>query len=141
MADHPARGSLLLEGPLWKRPGDARRWVLARCVELNLEPNGVDLPLLVSELVTNACVHGADPIIIRLDLNAARVRVEVEDSVPELPEVQRPDVREPRGRGMLIVESLSHMWGAESTPGGKVVWAEVPIRVDGTSRPQRVGSA
>ncbi len=55
----------------------------------------------------------------------AWARVEVEDSVPERPELKCPDESDPCGRGMLVVESLSHVWGAESLPTGKVVWAEV----------------
>lgn len=141
MTDHNVRDSLLLDGPLWRRPGNARRWVLTRCAEANVVPDGVDLPLLVSELVTNACVHGSDPITIRLDMTSARVRVEVEDGFPVLPEVGRPGIRDTRGRGMLIVESLSHLWGAEGTPAGKMVWAEVPVRTDGSSTQHRVGSA
>jgi anti-sigma regulatory factor (Ser/Thr protein kinase) len=142
MADHYVRDSLLLDGPLWERPGDARRWVIAHCAEANLALNGNDLPLLVSELVTNACVHGADPITIRLDTSPTRVRVEVEDNSPdELPRVRRPTARDTQGRGLLIVESLSHLWGTERTPTGKVVWAEVPVRADGTNAQHRVGSA
>lgn len=142
MSDHHVHDSLLLDGPLWKRPGDARRWVIARCAEANLVLDGNDLPLLVSELVTNACVHGADPITIRLDTNSTRVRVEVEDNSPDdLPEVRRPSGRDTQGRGLLIVESLSHLWGTERTPTGKVVWAVVPVRADGINARYQAGSA
>jgi anti-sigma regulatory factor (Ser/Thr protein kinase) len=89
--------------------------------------------LLVSELVTNACVHGAEPIRVRLDVDQRRVRVEVEDGSPVLPEVQRPDGRSTIGRGLRIVESLSRAWGAERVGAGKVVWAELPIRPGGST--------
>ena len=103
-----------------------------RCAELHLDIDGTDLTLLVSELVTNACVHGAEPICVCLDVDQGRVRVEVEDGSSVMPEVQRSDGRSTVGRGLLIVESLSRAWGAERVGAGKVVWAEVPIRTGGT---------
>jgi anti-sigma regulatory factor (Ser/Thr protein kinase) len=93
----------------------------------------MDLTLLVSELVTNACVHGAESIRVHLDVDQRRLRVEVEDGSPMMPEVQRPDGRSTIGRGLLIVESLSSAWGAERSGAGKVVWAEVPIRPGGSN--------
>lgn len=139
MADHRTYASLVLEGPVQHRPRAARRWVVARCGDLELELTGADLPLLVSELVTNACNHGADPVTVRLSLGSTTVRIEVEDSYPGLPEVRHPDEREERGRGMLIVDSLTRGWGAENTPTGKVVWAEIPRRLSGPRDLQQVG--
>ena len=62
MHDPHTRISLSLDGRASDRPRVARRWVIDRCAELHLDMEGTDLPLLVSELVTNACVHGAEPI-------------------------------------------------------------------------------
>jgi anti-sigma regulatory factor (Ser/Thr protein kinase) len=118
----------------------ARRWVMARCAELRFECASVNLPLLVSELVTNACTHGADPVTLRLEMNSAKARVEVEDSIPELPGVRSPTDRDPGGRGLLIVESLSHGWGVEQTAaGGKVVWAEVLMEEPGNETLEKAG--
>jgi anti-sigma regulatory factor (Ser/Thr protein kinase) len=111
--------------------------VADRCAELHPDIDGADLMLLVSELVTNACVHGAEPVRVRLDVDQGRVRVEVEDGSPMMPEVQRPDGRSTIGRGLLIVESLSRAWGAERVGAGKVVWAEVPIRTGGSNVTRR----
>jgi two-component sensor histidine kinase len=127
------RLSLSLDGRAYDRPRAARRWVADRCAELRLDIDGPDLTLLVSELVTNACVHGAEPIHVRLDVDHGRVRVEVEDGSPMMPEVQRPDMHSTTGRGLLIVESLSRARGAERVGAGKVVWAEVPIQTGGTN--------
>jgi anti-sigma regulatory factor (Ser/Thr protein kinase) len=122
------RLSLSLDGRASDRPRAARRWVADRCAERHLDIDGTDLTLLVSELVSNACVHGAEPIRVRLDVDQVRVRVEVEDGSPMMPEIKRPDGRSTIGRGLLIVESLSSAWGAQRVGAGKVVWAEVPIR-------------
>jgi hypothetical protein len=78
--------------------------------------------------VINACVHGAEPILVHLEVDQGRVRVEVEDGSPLMPEVQRPDRHSTSGRGLLIVESLSRARGAEPVGAGKVVWAELSIR-------------
>jgi sigma-B regulation protein RsbU (phosphoserine phosphatase) len=133
------RLSLSLDGRASDRPRAARRWVADRCAELRLDIDGPDLTLLVSELVTNACVHGAEPIHVRLDVDHGRVRVEVEDGSPMMPEVQRPDGRSTIGRGLLIVEALSRAWGAEPVGAGKVVWAEVPIRPGSPHVTRRTG--
>lgn len=128
MHDPQIRISLSLDGRVSDRPRVARLWVVDRCAELHLDMEGTDLPLLVSELVTNACVHGAEPIYIHLDVANGRVRVEVEDGSSVMPKVKQSDKRSTVGRGLMIVEALSRAWGAESTGAGKVVWAEVPIR-------------
>jgi two-component sensor histidine kinase len=115
--------------------------VVARCAALTVDVGNVDLPLLVSELVTNACAHGAEPIRVHLDVGQARVRVEVEDGSPKMPKLKRPDRRSTVGRGLLIVESLSRAWGAERAGAGKVVWAELPIRPAGSDSTLQVGLA
>lgn len=137
----PSRFSLSLNGRASDRPGVARRWVVARCAALTVDVGNVDLPLLVSELVTNACAHGAEPIRVHLDVGQARVRVEVEDGSPKMPEVKRPDRRSTVGRGLLIVESLSRAWGAERAGAGKVVWAELLIRPAGSDSTVQAGLA
>lgn len=140
MSEETSRISLALSGPLQDRPRLARRWVMARCAELRFDCAGVDLPLLVSELVTNACVHGGDPMTLRLELNRTRVRVEVEDGVPGWPGMQSPTDRDSGGRGLLIVDSLSHVWGIDqAAAGGKVVWAEVLMDEPGNEPLERIG--
>jgi len=127
------RLSLSLDGRAAGRPRAARHWMADRCAELHLDMDVTDLLLLVSELVTNACVHGAEPMRVLLDVDEGRVRVEVEDGSPMMPEVQRPDGSSTIGRGLLIVKSLSRAWGAERVGAGKVVWAEMPIRPGGSN--------
>jgi anti-sigma regulatory factor (Ser/Thr protein kinase) len=141
MTEHTHRFGIALDGPVENRPRDARRWVMDRCARLQLECASMNLPLLVSELVTNACVHGADPVTLRVELSRARMRVEVEDSVPDWPDLQSPTDRDPSGRGLLIVDSLSHVWGVEETVTGKTVWAEVFVEEPGEHALQKAGCA
>ena len=140
MSELAFRFSIELGGSREGRPRVARRWVMARCAELGCECASANLPLLVSELVTNACIHGADPVTLRLEISSSRARVEVEDGVPELPDVLSPTDRDLGGRGLLIVESLSHGWGVERTAtGGKVVWAEVLMEEPGNEKLEKAG--
>jgi len=83
--------------------------------------------LLVSELVTNAIRHGTPPVRLSLRLDRDRLRVEVTDSSPALPELTRPEPDQIGGRGLQIVQLLAARWGASSSSRrlGKTVWFEL----------------
>jgi anti-sigma regulatory factor (Ser/Thr protein kinase) len=83
--------------------------------------------LLVSEVATNAIRHGAPPVRLSLRLEKTRLRVEVTDSSPVLPELTTPNPEQPGGRGLQIVQQLAATWGASSSPRrlGKTVWFEL----------------
>ena len=81
--------------------------------------------LLVSEVVTNAVVHGRSDAEVSVRLLDDRVRVEVVDR-GDMP-VRRRDAGDEAtsGRGTALVEALSSAWGIEELPVGKMVWFEV----------------
>ncbi len=83
--------------------------------------------LLVSELTTNAIRHGAPPVRLSLRLERDRLRVEVTDSSPALPELDHPGPDQVGGRGLQIVQLLAARWGASTSPRrlGKTVWFEL----------------
>src|SRR4051812_39637493 len=86
-----------------------------------------DVELVVAELVTNAVLHGAAPVTLRLRLDPVVVRVEVHDTGRQRPIAMPGGVDAMTGRGLALVAALSREWGVEPTPdGGKVVWAQVP---------------
>ncbi|MEV5421345.1 ATP-binding protein [Streptomyces cellulosae] len=112
------------------------------------------LSLLVSELATNAVIHGhvtgRDFRVHLLALSAPdaatlTIRVEVTDtrseSLPRLPATATDDGE--GGRGLLLVESLADRWGCapRSDGPGKTVWAEytvgsmAPVARSGPSAP------
>jgi anti-sigma regulatory factor (Ser/Thr protein kinase) len=83
-----------------------------------------DAVLLVSEVVTNAVVHGGPPIVVAVDCDSTSgLQVRVRDGNRALPTRRDPDVWEESGRGLSLVEMLSDGWGVETEPGdGKQVW-------------------
>ena len=84
-----------------------------------------DLVLLVSELVTNAVIHGRPPIQLRLRRTSAHVVVEVRDRASFLPRKLRPTPDDEHGRGLQLVALLADRWGTRPTPDGKAVWCVV----------------
>jgi anti-sigma regulatory factor (Ser/Thr protein kinase) len=109
---------------------DARRWVADLCAEIG-RPELVECAQLgVSELVTNALLHGEPPITVRVRGTAEHPRVEVRDSSVEAPILPSDPLDQPEtddllltfGRGLSIVARCSDAWGAEIEDDGKVVW-------------------
>ena len=90
-----------------------------------------DLLLVVSELVTNAVVHGAEPIVVTLVRAPERVRVEVTDGLSDAsPHSHRAAPHAETGRGLSVVTRLACAWGWRASPGrGKTVWAELPLTI------------
>jgi len=109
--------------------GRARAFVAQFCASVGL--NGEirrTASLLVSELVTNAIVHGRSGATVDAGLAPGVLRVAVTDDSPApLPAVDlAPRTSAEGGRGLLIVSLLASRWGVMSTPaGGKVVWFEL----------------
>ncbi|WBB58954.1 ATP-binding protein [Streptomyces sp. WMMC500] len=87
-----------------------------------------DVLLVVSELVTNACLHGGGPDELRLRTAGKVLRLEVSDPGTGTPEPRTPHrASRPGGHGMFIVQRLCLDWGVQREPGeaGKTVWAEL----------------
>ncbi|GAA3306636.1 hypothetical protein GCM10020295_63370 [Streptomyces cinereospinus] len=85
--------------------------------------------LVVSELVTNAILHTAsDVVVCELHDGDGMVRIAVRDQGCAAGEPQpspgRPE--EEHGRGLLLVDAVSHAWGAQEQGPGLLVWAELP---------------
>lgn len=85
--------------------------------------------VLASELVTNAVLHGAGSVELRLRLTRDRLVVEAEDGAGDLPRRRRARAEDESGRGLQLVASLADRWGARRSDHGKVVWAELDLAV------------
>jgi len=85
-----------------------------------------DVLLLVSELVTNACLHAGGPRELRLRWTGERLRIEVTDDGDALPAPRSPHVgSRPGGHGLHIVARLGRGWGVVEHDKGKSVWVDV----------------
>jgi len=84
-----------------------------------------DVALVTSELATNAITHGGSPFRTSLVRTASGVRIAVEDGSSAWPERHHARDGDQDGRGMAIVEVLSQRTGCDTTPSGKVAWAEL----------------
>lgn len=83
--------------------------------------------LLLSELVTNAVVHGSGRAELRLRLTRDRLVVEVCDDGCQMPRRRSARDDDEGGRGLQLVSALATRWGARQHDDGKVVWAEFDL--------------
>jgi PAS domain S-box-containing protein len=79
--------------------------------------------LIVSELVGNAVRYGTPPLQLRL-ISDRMLTSEVSDASPCAPHVKHARTIDETGRGLFIIASLAHQWGARYRDQGKAVWAE-----------------
>lgn len=86
------------------------------------EPAREAATLAVSELVTNAVVHGRPPIVLSVERARSDVQITVADDDPTWP-VLRPRSRDAvDGRGMQVVDAVAKSWGVRDRLVGKAVW-------------------
>jgi anti-sigma regulatory factor (Ser/Thr protein kinase) len=88
-----------------------------------------DVTLMVSELVSNAVLYGEGEIGLMVEKDVDKVRVTVTDQGRAEPVAHgMPESEAIRGRGLAIVDRLSHRWGVRTDPhGGTAVWFECAI--------------
>lgn len=114
-----------------RSPQAARRFTAEALVGWGLEGTELadDVLLCVSELVTNAVLHGVPPgrqlrLLLRYDVRA--LVVEVHDSGPGVPHIVHDG--DEGGRGLLLVAALSDKWEVRERELGKTVWCEFAVR-------------
>jgi len=79
--------------------------------------------LLVSEVVTNAVLHGGPPITVAVDCDGGGLQVLVRDGSPRLLQRRQANEDDEGGRGLELVDLLSSEWGVQpEPPDGKHVW-------------------
>lgn len=84
-----------------------------------------DIRLCVSELATNAVLHGVPPgreFALVLTGDGASVRVDVRDSGDGVPKVREGGLEECGGRGLRLVQALADDFGVTTHKPGKAVW-------------------
>jgi anti-sigma regulatory factor (Ser/Thr protein kinase) len=108
----------------------ARDFVCLHLVAYHLLHLVEDVRLVVSELATNAVAHAQTPFTVTLSEGNGSVLLTIQDGSISAPVRSVPDVMGMSGRGLMIVELLSHEWGTSTDGhGSKSVWASFPTRV------------
>lgn len=122
----PGHRTTLRLQPTRQAPRLARRAVRDASVDLPPETRHAALTV-VSELVTNAVVHGTGVITVAIERRAGAVAIAVSDEGPHGLMMLTHATDADSGRGLTVVESLASAWGVRpSTDGpGKVVWARI----------------
>lgn len=113
---------------LARSPASSR---LAREFATSAVPGPADdrLAVVVTELVTNAVLHGRSAPRLSLRQKGAEVIVEVTDDGPGRPAMIPGPTIETHGRGLAIVDHFAEEWGVTDLEDseGKVVWARVRL--------------
>jgi anti-sigma regulatory factor (Ser/Thr protein kinase) len=81
--------------------------------------------LMTSELATNCVMHARSDFELAIDSHG-QIRIEVSDAGRGRPTLLQPDVRDPTGRGLRIVDAMSDAWGVVAKTKGKTVWFTLP---------------
>lgn len=79
--------------------------------------------IVVGELVANAVRHGGGCLELQLSLHNGQVTVSAADGSAVVPRRREADID--GGRGIAMIEALSHSWGVENHNGGKRVWVRL----------------
>jgi GAF domain-containing protein/anti-sigma regulatory factor (Ser/Thr protein kinase) len=103
----------------------ARRFVIETLRDGGLLELADDAVLAVSELVTNAVLHGGPPVELRLKPFPGGIRVEVRDGSRITPVRPFATTDTMTGRGIALVEAVSVRWGVDQLADGKTVWCEL----------------
>ncbi|WP_399217036.1 ATP-binding protein [Streptomyces sp. SAJ15] len=142
-APRPEADSPAAAGAVWRiaLPHSAEAVPMARAMirsvlaDLGVRTDYDTAELLTCELVANAVEHttGDEPIELAVELMPDGFQVEVHDRDPAPPgrlgqpePHPEPHPLDERGRGLLLIRTLSMDSGYRPTPHGKAVWFVLP---------------
>ncbi|MFF3816006.1 ATP-binding protein [Streptomyces bluensis] len=83
--------------------------------------------LVVSELITNAVVHGKGPVTVALYHQPGRLVIDVLDDNPSAPHTSCAQSDDESGRGLALVGLLASRYAWEPSGYGKRIWAEIAL--------------
>ncbi|MEN0129599.1 MAG: ATP-binding protein [Brevundimonas sp.] len=114
--------------PYYRAVAPARHWAAEKLSEAGIAPERLELlVLLVSELVTNAVEHAWPPVVLRVDVDDERIRVEATDGHRDEPVLRQVPPEDLSGRGVWLIDHLASTWGSQVDASGayKTVWFEL----------------
>lgn len=121
----PAFAETLLREP--ESAALARTMVRGALARWDLPELAEAAELIVSELVANAVDHarGNHIRVTVVRTRADRVRIAVVDRGTVRPEMRTVPPEADRGRGLVLIDAMSHGWGVHPMAWGKRVWADL----------------
>ncbi|GDX32883.1 hypothetical protein LBMAG15_18180 [Actinomycetes bacterium] len=117
----------------WALPADTSAAAAARgLVESSLATwgDGADAVSIVSELCTNAILHGSPPQTLKLVIDTDNLHLEVTNgkgptgTVPQVA-AQGSGIAATGGHGLRLVAALATSWGTDISPELITVWADI----------------
>jgi serine/threonine-protein kinase RsbW len=127
-------------GPAWRitsaDPGQVRQvrdWIRSAITQHHCPADPADAALAVSELYTNAVLHGpaGGRVLAGYCLWSAGARIVVADGGgPTTPRIRQDTSMAEGGRGLQVVDSVAVQWGSFRLPGAQAVWCDLgqPLR-------------
>lgn len=123
-----AAAQVLLRRELPADPTIARTARRALLEALGPDEAAADAAVLaLSEVATNALLHGLPPFQLSASVTGATLRVAVHDTGPGAVAIRHAAADAMSGRGIRTIEALTARWGVQPTATGKAVWFEVPV--------------
>lgn len=117
------------QGPVrWQLPAEVTSGVRARTqLRQLLSAWGLgglfdDAELLLSELISNAVVHAHSPVTVTISRHRDVLHVEVSDHGPGVAHRRDGHLDDTHGRGLMLVDAISSMWGVTANDDAKTVW-------------------
>jgi anti-sigma regulatory factor (Ser/Thr protein kinase) len=109
----------------------ARRATVVQLDRWELDDLRHDAELLVSELVTNAVLHGRSGVTLTVAVAEGVLEVGVTDRSPLLPSRQTSGSgrawRAEGGRGLRMVDQVADEWGVAALAVGKQIWFRLSV--------------
>ncbi len=103
--------------------GALARWGLAAVAD--------EVTLMASELVANACVHGAPPVTLQLTLRegpaSPELTCEVTDAGLGMSAVPAAPRDGEHGRGLAVVAAFADEWGTRPRRPGTAAWFRLAV--------------
>src|SRR6266851_6942540 len=132
--------SAVWRGPGWRvfdaHPGHGkhvRDWVVGVVAGHGCPLDPADVALVVSELFTNALVHGpaGGQVLVGYCLWPGGARIVVCDGGgATAPRLREPDEMEEGGRGLQVVDAVAAAWGSFRTGHAQAVWCDLAKPLD-----------
>jgi anti-sigma regulatory factor (Ser/Thr protein kinase) len=131
-----AQRTALVLSPDDEAPARARR-LLRQLLGGRLDGELAAAELVVSELVTNAVLHGQragmNAVGLTFEETSDLLRIEVTDRGPGFTE-GHPAPGDPGGWGLVVVGEIADRWGIERAHRGVRVWAELNLAPTASQR-------